>query len=995
MSWYHVNLAVWFAIFGHSGMLPAADGRPNILLIVSEDNGPELGCYGDPYARTPVIDQLAEEGVRFENAFVPQAGCSQSRAALLTGLYPHQNGQIGLATWKFRMYHQDTPNLVQRLKRAGYRTGLIGKLHVNPKDAFPFDQHEIATSNFSRKRLDDYARFAEKFFNLDDTPFFLSVNYPDAHRPFTADVNGLPENPLTQADVKPLPYFGLDTPELRQQTADYYNCLSRLDSLIGDLLAALDRSGRAENTLIVYLGDHGADLLRGKRTSYEGGLRIPLIIRWPGHLKSGQVRNELVSTIDLLPTFLSAANVAPINNLPGRSLQPLMRGERVEWRKYLFAEYHLHSAHNFFPQRTVRNARFKLIRNLQPNQLNPGYDFTLNRFFDGLDNVVNNAPAHIRQAYECMRRPPEFELYDLQEDPFEFHNLAGDTRHKGEFEELAKQLQAWREKTKDPVLNELSLHRLKTEIEACFIDGKPSKDGLKLTYPDYFFNTSHPDSSPQSHLDKPRAKPHDSDVPETKQHSRKPDETTGKLTAAAFPLNVLFVAIDDLRPALGCYNDPIAVTPNIDRLANRATVFTSAYCQLAVCSPSRLSLLTGRRPDDIQVWDLKTHFRHTYPDLVTLPQLFRQNGYHTQSIGKIFHGSGAPAKDPLSWSVPPLFDTAREADVRYALSVNLQGTGLKRAATEAAEVHDDRYLDGMVCAKAEETISGLASEHHPFFLAVGFRKPHLPFCAPQKYWDMYHRDQIPMPKFAKHPRDSPELATRSWKELEGYTDIHSEDMIRPSKVRELRHGYYACVSYVDALVGRLMQRLKQVGLAETTAVVLWGDHGYHLGEQGLWTKANNFELSTRVPLIISVPGITESRKMCTRLVELVDVYRTTAEICGLSVPSGVDGTSAMPLLTKPDLPWKTAVFSQFPRDRTSHRHNSHGDIMGYAIRTERFRYVEWRNWQTKQVAARELYDHSNDPFESRNVVSAPALETHVLRLATILQDQQAGHTVTH
>jgi len=338
--------------------------RPNILLIVSEDNGPELGCYDNPYVKTPVLDKLAGDGVRFHRAYVPQAGCSQSRAAFLTGLYPHQNGQIGLATWKFRMYHEDMPNIVRSLKAAGYRTGIIGKLHVNPESAFPFDMHKIPGSNFSRKTLSDYARHAEAFFSGGDNPFFLSVNYPDAHRPFINQAGGLPVQPLTGDDVKPLAYFGIDTPQLRADTAGYYNCLSRLDSLIGDLLAALQRSGKADNTMVVYLGDHGADLLRGKRTSYEGGLRIPLIIRWPGKAPPKQIRQELVSTLDLMPTLLAVAAAKPVANLPGLSLVPLLRDEETRWRRYLFTEYHTHSAHNFYPQRAVRNERYKLIQNL-------------------------------------------------------------------------------------------------------------------------------------------------------------------------------------------------------------------------------------------------------------------------------------------------------------------------------------------------------------------------------------------------------------------------------------------------------------------------------------------------------------------------------------------------------------------------------------------------------------------------------------------------------
>ena len=925
-----------------------ADDRPNILLIVSEDNGPELGCYGDPFVKTPVLDGLAADGVRFENAFVAQAGCSQSRAALLTGLYPHQNGQFGLATWKFRMYREDTPNIVRSLKESGYRTGIIGKLHINPKSAFPFDMREIAMSNFNRKQPGNYARLAAEFIAAGEEPFFLSVNYPDAHRPFIAQVKGLPRQPLTGSDVRPLAYFGLDTPELREQTANYYNCMSRLDSLIGDLLKGLQRSGKADNTLVVYLGDHGADLLRGKRTSYEGGLRVPLIVRWPGQIKSGQVRSELTSTLDLMPTFLAAANAEPVAGLAGQSLLPLLRDMPTPWREYLFTEYHLHSAHNFYPQRTVRNSRYKLIRNLQSNLINPGYDFTLKRFFTDLPETIESAREPVRSAYQRMRKPPEYELYDLKTDPYEFQDLTEDSDYSDILDELKTQLARWRERTDDPLLNQANVTRLKAEVDACFVDGKPSKDRLTLTYPDYFF-----EGSPQAR--------------------------------AARKTNVLFIAVDDLRPALGCFGDQVAVTPNIDKLAGRGTVFTRAYCQLAVCCPSRLSVLTGLRPDTIRVWDLKTHFRETVPDAVTLPQLFKDHGYHTQSIGKIFHGSGAPSQDPPSWSVDPLYDTTRDPTLRYALPHNLAGEGLKRSSTESADVNDDQYVDGLVCLAAETAIDNLAAAGSPFFLAVGFRKPHLPFCAPRRYWDLYDRQRIPLPESANHPMNAPELATRSWKELEGYTDIPTGERVTEQKVRELRHGYYACVSYIDGLIGRLLARLRERELEDRTIIVLWGDHGYHLGEQGLWTKANNYELSTRVPLIVAAQGQASRAQHCERLVELVDLYPTLTDLCGLKPPEGLEGRSLKPLLSAPGSPRTQAVFSQYPRDRTSHRHRRHGDIMGYAVRTERYRYVEWREWETQSVVARELYDHETDPHESLNIANDSAHAETLTHLAKHLR----------
>ena len=481
-------LTVSIATLIASGQNCAAVGRPNILLIVSEDNGPELGTYGDPYARTPNLDKLAEEGVRFDRAFVAQAGCSPSRASFLTGLYPHQNGQLGLATWGFRMYREDTPNIVRSLKEAGYRTGLVGKLHVNPESAFPFDFKAMPTANFQRENLADYAKHAESFIGASVQPFFLSVNYPEAHRPWLRQAGGLPEEPLDASDVQPLPYLGLHGPKLRQLSADYYNSMERLDVLVGDLLAALNRSGKADDTLVVYLGDHGADFIRGKRTCYEGGLRIPLIVRWPGRAKAGQGRGELVSAIDLMPTFLEAAGAQSPAGLPGASLIDLLEDKKAVWRRYLFAEFHAHAAKpNFYPQRSVRNDRYKLIENLMPGEINPGYDFSLHHIEGSLPAAIESAPPDVRRAYRTMERPPRFELYDLRADPFEFRNLADDSAQADVLHALQQELARWRKETNDPLLDDRNLKRLKAESQ---IDSKSGARKRGWDYPSYFFSAS-------------------------------------------------------------------------------------------------------------------------------------------------------------------------------------------------------------------------------------------------------------------------------------------------------------------------------------------------------------------------------------------------------------------------------------------------------------------------------------------------------------------------
>lgn len=487
-------LVVLIAAMAWSISFANGDDRPNILLIVSEDNGPEIGCYGDPSARTPHLDRLASEGILFKNAYVPQAGCSQSRASFLTGRYPHQHGQIGLATWGFQLYREDAPNLVRQLKSVGYRTGLIGKLHINPASAFPFDMHEITSANFSRKQMQRYREVAQAFMLENDEPFFLSVNYPDAHDPWIRQIEGLPKEPQTIEDVKIMPYMGVKSPELQNMVADYYNCISRLDSLIGDLLQTLERVGKAENTIVVYIGDHGADMLRGKRTCYEGGLRIPMLIRWPGQIQP-QVRDELVSTLDLTPTFLEAASAPPIADLPGAKLQALFQPGDAPWRVKLFAEYHTHAAApNYFPQRSVRDRRYKLIETLLPRTTHPDYqntidklhgDFIKQKYPGALDlqQVIESAPPSVREAYATMQAPPRYLLFDLQVDPYEFHNLADDPKHAQTLRQLVEALRQWRVETDDPLLDATKLEKLTAEVQA--MKNKTASKAHQWEYPTY------------------------------------------------------------------------------------------------------------------------------------------------------------------------------------------------------------------------------------------------------------------------------------------------------------------------------------------------------------------------------------------------------------------------------------------------------------------------------------------------------------------------------
>lgn len=475
--------------------------KPNILFIVSENNGPELGCYGLEDVTTPNLDRLATEGILFENAFVTYSVCSPSRSTLFTGLYPHQNGQIGLATHKFSMYKL-FKTLPVYLKDAGYRTGCIGKIHVNPESAIPFDFHPIKSANFAKKNLPAYAAYADTFMRKTEEPFFLMVNYPDAHLPLVKQVDGMPAHPLEPEDVEHLlPYVGADSPRMRENTANYYNQMNRLDEAIGMLLEELTLSGKADNTLIIYLGDHGAQFSRGKTTNYEGGLKIPLIISWPGNMQKDQRRMELISTIDLFPTMLEAAGITPPDDLPGFSLLPIIKGDNIkEWREYLFAGGAGCAVQFYYPKRSVRDNRYKLINNLAQDRENPVYRYYLEQlgvhFAAGTNKEeVEQAANEVKQAYETWRIGPEYELYDLLTDPNEFRNLAGDPAYTDILERLKDALLRWQTETQDPFADPLKFEMYRNEVDSIMAKYKGTgytKDPeFEWKYPEYFYRNQY------------------------------------------------------------------------------------------------------------------------------------------------------------------------------------------------------------------------------------------------------------------------------------------------------------------------------------------------------------------------------------------------------------------------------------------------------------------------------------------------------------------------
>ncbi|UXX79827.1 sulfatase [Reichenbachiella carrageenanivorans] len=488
--------------------------------------------------------------------------------------------------------------------------------------------------------------------------------------------------------------------------------------------------------------------------------------------------------------------------------------------------------------------------------------------------------------------------------------------------------------------------------------------------------------------------------------------------AMAQDKNVLFIIIDDLKPLIHSYGESQMITPNLDAFTAESVAFTNAHCQQAVCAPSRVSFMTGMRPDYTRVWDLKTNMRDMNPDILTMPQYFKQNGYETIGMGKVLHG--AKKNDPRSWSLPFVEDIDLDYAEGYEIPANFkyQSPEIQKVyqemkndfpgdptsdkvwlavnqafkkrginpSTECIDVPDDAYADGALVTKSIATMEMFQKGKKPFFIAVGFHKPHLPFVAPKKYWDLYDRDQIQLASFQAHAEGSPAFAYHTFGELKNYSDIKKSldenGAVIPDKQRELIHGYYASVSYVDAQVGLLMEYLKSSGLDKTTTVVLIGDHGWHLGDHGLWNKHSNFEQATRTPLMVKSPDYTFFKENDSP-VELVDVFPTICELSGLQAPNHLQGQSLVPIVSGEKTAVKSFAISQYPR----------GERMGYAIRNDRYRYVEWyegdfdnrTSYDETKVVARELYDYQEDPLETKNWVNEASKQAVLATMQTELR----------
>jgi len=464
-------------------------------------------------------------------------------------------------------------------------------------------------------------------------------------------------------------------------------------------------------------------------------------------------------------------------------------------------------------------------------------------------------------------------------------------------------------------------------------------------------------------------------------------------------LNVLFIAIDDLKPTIGAYGDAMAVTPNMDKFAEKAVVFNNNQCQWAVCGPSRASLMTGKRPDYTKVRDLKTRMRDVDPNIVSIPQYFKEHGYFSVGVGKIYDPRCVDKdRDKPSWSIPfykeekipypkeygkPAFGYYQNPKIKAnikRMTAEAEAKGIKnpqryvrkhyKPPFETSNVPDEAYTDGAIAKQGMKLIDMVAAQNKPFFLAIGFKRPHLPFVASQKYWDLYDPKKIPLAKFQEMSANGPKLAYHSSNELQSYVDdtieyhLDKNSLLRLDKAtqRKLIHGYYAATSFVDAQVGKVLRKLKEKGLDKNTIVVVWGDHGWHLGDHSLWNKHSNFEQAARAPFMVYVPGQTKAFKVNSPT-EFVDIFPTLCDLTGLEIPSYLQGTSLKNVISGKLDKAKDYAVTQISR----------GKKMGYSFRDNRYRYTVWINNKVstdpiteKDIYAEELYDYVKDPLETVN-----------------------------
>jgi uncharacterized sulfatase len=914
-------------------VIAAPSAPPNIVVFVSDDHGYlDSSVTGATEFRTPNMERLARDGITFTQAFAASPTCAPSRASFLTGLMPNRSGSL----FNHQPPSADVRKLPAYSKELGYEVAAFGKIaHYNQADLYGFDRAEL--SGFHE---DECVSAAVEYLRKRESnkPLCLLVGTNWPHVPW-------PEVKADDGKAFRPPASHVDTPETRHWRAKYAAAVEEGDRDLGQVYAAAyARLGR--NTLFIHYSDHGGQWPFGKWNLYDAGTRVPFFAVWPGVIAAGRESDAMLSLVDVLPTLVDAAGATPPSEIDGQSFLDVLKGKRAEHREEVFTTHSGDGDKNRFPIRAVRNKKWKYIRNLRPeNEHHTHIDRAKpvdgNAYWKSWVAAAKDDATAAAIVERYHHRLAE-ELYDLEADPLEQKNLAGDARFAAVRQQLATQLDDW--------MREQGDEGTKTEDAVAKEFYKDEEREVRQV------ETVFPEAAKRG-----RAKPSLDDA-------RGRQATDESVVGRERRLNVLFIAVDDLRPQLGCYGASEMKTPSIDQMASEGRRFNHHYVQVPTCGASRLAMLTGQYPSEPAAYDnnaFKVLPRTRTRDPISIPELFQRNGYATVSIGKISHspdGRRDDGKNELANGWDEVGMPHGEWKDAWAAFFAYAGgkTRIVRETpvTEKADLPDSGYPDGLIADAAIAKLGELKDE--PFFLTVGFIKPHLPFNAPSRYWDMYDPAALPAAANPLPPTNvDPSISLHQSGEMRGqYTGFSQPGIVTEDEGLHLNHAYRACVSYVDAQIGRVLGELDRLGLREKTIVVLWGDHGWHLGEQGIWGKHTLHEVALRSPLVIRAPGMASPGSATDGIVESVDIFPTLADLCGLPAPSGLSGRSMVPMLEDANAPGKPAAFGFWKNGR------------GHSIRTPRYRLTMYTERdEPSRVIQTELYDHEADPLETENIAA--------------------------
>ncbi len=959
-----------------------AESTPNVLFLAVDDMNDWIGCLETtPRAITPNLDRLAERGVCFTNAHTAGVYCAPSRAAIFSGQYASTTGCYRTAA--YFVDHPEIEPLQGSFAKAGYKTFGAGKLFHHPAGAidvrgwnefflrnksqreggWPLDSWSKGTPfpspfpnsiynkgqqitgglflewgaipNDREEEMADTIRInwaVEKLKEKHDKPFFLGVGIYAPHFP-----NYCPQKYFDLYDPEEItlpPYRADDLddlpPKIRKiKTArsrihqklegleaiddaihGYLACISYADAMMGRVLDALEASPYAGNTIVVLWSDHGYHHGEkgdwGKHTLWERTSNVPFIWAGPGVAK-GQKSDVTVSLIDIYPTLVDLCGLPkPHQKLEGESLA-----------------------------KTLADPKSAKDRNVFLPHMNPGEYAVINRDW-----------RYIRYGEDGE------ELYDLQADPNEWDNLAANPEHAARKTQLQRFAPA---AFAEPAQN---LNARKDLV----IEGETFRwEEGKGNY-----------TPPPKHL----------------PHTQPPANRTNAMKRR----NVLFIVCDDLNTHVSPSGYEPIHTPTLDRFASEAMTFRRAYCQYPVCGPSRASFLSGLYPQSTGVLNNTADIRSERPETITMPQFFKENGYWTASVGKVFHSTRHEHGD-VAWDEfvrfendeLPVVRSAREKFEAEHGSVEKgpnrkEWRELKKQVAAKLDAQtppgygrsgliDQQHKDGKNARQVARWLSNQAHGEKPFLIACGIQKPHVPFLAPDKYFDLYPPNEIAFTPDRPNLWDSlPKTAISKRHEAFGFELGKEDDALR----REYMQAYHACVSFIDAQLKIVLDALKESGHWDDTVVIFTSDHGYHLGDHFLWGKVTLFDIGARVPFIIRASGLTKAGTTSEAMVELIDIYPTVADIAGLTSPEHLQGVSLRPLLGHPEGPGKK---------KYAYSVVSRGERLGYALRNQRWRYGKWPD-------AEELYNLSNDPEEKNNLAGKPHVAERLKELRELLAGRQ-------